>query len=107
MLKLSFSVVGSVLGFWLSALCLQPFELVTDALLFGRYIPFFFGWSAALLDFALPFGKFSVVVINYGFRLAVGCHKRLHIEIIIFFQNIGAFVKPFGAFLFCPAVSAR
>lgn len=28
MLKLSFSVVGSVLGFWLSALCLQPFELV-------------------------------------------------------------------------------
>ena len=79
MLKLSFSVVGSVLGFWLSALCLQPFELVTDALLFGRYIPFFFGWSAAFLDIALPFGKFSVVVINYGFRLAVGCHKRLHI----------------------------
>ena len=89
MLKLSFSVVGSVLGFWLSALCLQPLELVTDALLFGWYIPFFFGWSAAFLDIALPFSKFSVVVINYGLRLAVGCHKPLHIGITLIFQDFG------------------
>ena len=46
-LKLSFSVVGSVFEFRLSALCLQPFELVTDTLLFGLRILFFFGWSAA------------------------------------------------------------
>ena len=46
-LKLSFSVVGTVFEFRLSALCLQPFELVTDTLLFGLRILFFFGWSAA------------------------------------------------------------
>jgi hypothetical protein len=67
MLKLSFSVVGSVLGFGLSALCLQPSELVTDTFSFGRCIPFFFGRSAAFLDLAFPFSKLTVVVINYGF----------------------------------------
>ncbi len=67
MLKLSFSVVGSMLGFGLSALCLQQSELVTDTLFFGRCIPFFFGRSAFSLDLAFPFCKLSVVVINYGF----------------------------------------
>ena len=55
------------LGFalWLLpfAIRLQLSELVTDAFLIGRRIPFFFSWSAVLHDPAFPLGKFTVGVI--------------------------------------------
>ena len=65
--KLSFSAVGSMLGFGMSALCLQPSELVTDAFSFGRCIPFFLGGSAAFCCFAFPLGKLTVILFHYGF----------------------------------------
>ena len=108
MLKLSFSVVGSMLGFGLSALCLQPSELVTDTLLFRRCIPFFFGRSAFFLDLAFPFCKPSVVVINYGFCLTVrrsmryngtrhkteiGATKRKKIRTVDFCDTLAAILR--------------
>lgn len=48
----------------------------------------------------LPLGKIAVVLLYNGFRFSVGCHKRLHIGITVFFQNIGQLIQSFGDFLF-------
>ena len=56
-----------MLGFGMSALCLQPSELVTDAFSFGRCIPFFLGGSAAFCCFAFPPGKLTVILFHYPF----------------------------------------
>ena len=42
-----------------------------------------------LLVWLSPFCKLSDIVINHGFCLAVGCHKRLHIGITVIFQDFG------------------
>ncbi len=77
------SVKGFLAWLLLSALLLQLPEPVSDALSFGRSEPFFFGGSAAFLSFALPLGKVTVVLVNYGLRFAVGRHECLHIGITI------------------------
>ena len=89
------SVKGFLSAWLLSALFLQLFEPVSDALFFGRFLR-----SALFLDLSLPLGKTAVVLFYNGFRLSVGCHKRLHIGITVLFQNIGQLVKPFGDFGF-------
>ena len=90
-----------MLGFDLSALCLQPSELVMNAFSFRWCVSFFFVGFAVFLDLAFPLGKLTVVLLHYGFCLAVGCHKDLHIGITVCFQCVGNFVQfisdfPFG-----------
>ena len=83
--KLSFHVVGFALWLLRSALRLQPSELITDAFLFGRRMPFFFGWPALFPDRALPFGKITVVLFHNGLRLAVTLDRVLYIGIAVLF----------------------
>ena len=89
-----------MLGFDLSALCLQSSELVTNAFSFRWCVSFFFVGSAVFLDLAFPLGKLTVVLFDYGFCFAIGCHKGLHIGITVCFQRIGDFVQLFSKFLF-------
>ena len=75
------------------AACSVP---VSDTFLFGRSIGLFF-----LINLPFPLDKVTVVLIHYGFCLAVGCHKNLHIGITVCFQCVGNFVQfisdfPFG-----------
>ena len=45
--------------------------------------------SALFLKLTLPFGKVTVVLVNYGLRFAVGRHECLHIGITILPESIG------------------
>lgn len=86
------SVKGFLSVRLLSALFLQLPEPVSDALPFGRFLR-----SAFFLNLSLPLGKTAVVLCYNGFRFSVCCHKRLHIGITVLFQNVGQFIRPFGA----------
>ena len=88
------SVKGFLSAWLLSALLLQLFKLVSDALSFRRFLR-----SVPFLDLSLSFGKAAVVLFYNGFSFSVGCHKRLHIGITVLFERIGQFIQPFGYFL--------
>ena len=94
--KVIFLCLGTSFVFF--AACSVP---VSDTFLFGRY----FGLSF-LLNLPLPLDKVTVILFHYGFCLAVGCHKDLHIGITVCFQCVGNFVQfisdfPFGLLYLC------
>ena len=89
--KLLFSVLGLLSCSF--AVCSVP---VSDTFFFERSIGLFF-----LINLPFPLDKVTVVLIHYGFCLAVGCHKNLYIGITVCFQCVGNFVQfisdfPFG-----------
>ena len=89
--KVIFLCLGTSFVFF--AACSVP---VSDTFFFGRS----FGLSF-LLNLPFSLGKVTVVLLHYGFCLAVGCHKNLHVGITVCFQCVGNFVQfisdfPFG-----------
>ena len=53
----------------------------------------------AFLHPPFPLGQLPVTLVHDGLRLAVGCHKRLHIGIPLRLHDGGKCIQPAGDFL--------
>lgn len=67
----------------LSALRLKLAQTFQHALPFRRLCLLFFGGLLFFPDLSLSCGKVTVILLHGSFRLADGCHERLHIGITV------------------------